>query len=86
MITRLVYAGCLAFLLSLEWGCAGLTPGEYQDFWDQRVAITAWGFTMATMYGPFNIGYLNWQRNLEKPGPVSQPGEVIPLVPKATIP
>jgi hypothetical protein len=35
-------------------------------FWDQQVAFTGWGFTMATPYGPFNLGYLQWQRNLEK--------------------
>jgi hypothetical protein len=64
--------------LLIMGGCAGFTPTkDTKTFWDQQVATTAWGFTMMTPYGPFNLGYLSWQRNIEKPQPLEAPGSVL---------
>ena len=73
-----VLALFLALLLSAS-GCMSYPRGEI-GFWDQQVGVTAWGFTMATPYGPFNIGYLQWQRNLEenlKPAKPSDAGKLL---------
>lgn len=51
----------LLILLALMSGCA--TTKDERGFWDQSVITSAWGFTMVTPYGPFNFGYLSWQRN-----------------------
>ena len=43
--------------------CAGFTPGQYADFWDQRVSVTAWGIYYVSPYGPVGVGYAEWARN-----------------------
>jgi hypothetical protein len=83
-----VIAAMIGILIAvlLSSGCAGVEPGQYPNFWTQKVAFTGWGFTMATAYGPFNIGYLTWARNVENPPKPSQPGDVIGILPRATVP
>jgi hypothetical protein len=78
MMVMLVLAGC----------GAGAEPSPYPSIWTQKVALSGWGFTMATAYGPFNLGYLSWQRNLDQPLPVAQPPAMLPsaFMPRATIP
>ena len=66
------YAVALAAMLT---GCA-LKDGE-RGFWDQQVITTAWGFTMVTPYGPFNFGYLSWQRNPKVILEAVNPGDVL---------
>lgn len=39
-------------------GCAD------SPFWNQCVKLNAYGFTMATAYGPFNLGYAYYERNV----------------------
>ena len=63
-------------------GCAGFAPGKNADYWDQKVSVTGWGFSMMTMYGPFNIGYLQYSRNVEQPFKPASPADVI----RATVP
>lgn len=80
----IIYAALLAFYLSIT-GCNAYDRTKV-GFWDQRVAFTAWGFTMATEFGPFNIGYLQWNRNVTPLTPASPADVLSPLKPKATIP
>lgn len=80
-LTAMAIALRLAFWMSLS-GCNAYDRTQI-GFWDQRVAFTGWGFTMATEFGPFNIGYLQWNRNVEPLKPAS-PSDVI--LPRATIP
>jgi hypothetical protein len=44
--------------------------------------VTGWGFSMMTMYGPFNIGYLQYNRNIDQPFKPASPVDVI----KASVP
>jgi hypothetical protein len=62
-------------------GCASHYSRDQIGFWDQEVTFTGWGFTMATPYGPFNFGYLQWQRNIEKNLTPAKPSDAL----KATI-
>ncbi len=57
MLSRLV------LLAGLIAGCA-TAPG-YASFWNECVKANAWGFTMGTPYGPINVGYLTWERNVD---------------------
>lgn len=59
-------------------GCsAGFEPGQYRDFWDQRVQVTAWGIYYISPYGPVGLGYVNWTRNVE-PNPAPPPIVTVP--------
>lgn len=80
-----VLAFALGVMLSLN-ACSLHYPRDQIGFWDQSVTFTGWGFTMATAYGPFNIGYLSWQRNVEKPQAPANPGDVITILPFSTKP
>jgi hypothetical protein len=83
----------LTLILSV-WGCtygsyserypfqSGFDGGVSPSFWTQKVLITGWGFTMATPYGPFNIGYLQWQRNIDQPKEPAKPTDAIAVVPR----
>ena len=48
-------------LLSLD-GCA--TPKDQASFWTECVKANGYGFSMVTPYGPFNLGYITWERNV----------------------
>lgn len=61
---------------------SGFDGGVSPSFWTQKVLITGWGFTMATPYGPFNIGYLQWQRNIDPPKTPAEPASVSGLIVK----
>ena len=82
--TDIFAAMALAVGLSLNWGCAGFTPGDHPNFWTQCVKMDGYGFTMATAYGPFNLGKLTWERNVACEKDVKQQRPLIP--PMATIP
>jgi len=79
-----IFVAGIVMILGLM-GC-GSEPGPYPNLWTQKVAVSGWGFTMATAYGPFNIGYLSWQRNLDQPMAPAKPGDLIGVVSRATIP
>ena len=57
----LIVAVLIALLLSLS-GCS--SPAGQPSFWTQCVKANGYGFTMATEFGPFNLGYLAWERNV----------------------
>lgn len=69
-------------LLLLGWGalflsgCAGLEPGVNPNFWTQCVKFQAWGVSAVTTWGPVNLGWTQYERNVacEKEQKVSQPG------------
>jgi hypothetical protein len=66
--------GAMLFAAS---GCARLHYDRSQiGFWDQKVTFGGWGFSMITPYGPFNIGYLSWQRNVDQPQEPAKPSDV----------
>jgi len=46
-------------------GCAGMEPGQYSNFWTQCVKTQAYGITYYSTYGPVNLGYITWERNLQ---------------------
>ena len=73
---RCLRKGLLVGLLFLS-GCAGFAPGKNADYWDQKVSVTGWGFSMMTMYGPFNIGYLQYSRNVDNPLTPASPSDVL---------
>ena len=83
---RMLLTGLVLLCLFFTVGCTTELhyPRSQIGFWDQRVTFTGWGFTMATPYGPFNIGYLSWSRNIEKPLKPDQPSDV--LGPRASVP
>lgn len=66
--------------------CAGMTPDkDAKTFWNQKVTVEAYGFSMVTPYGPFNLGYMSWQRNVDEPQKPS--GKVtVPAIPFASKP
>jgi hypothetical protein len=71
-----IFTGCGSIYYgktSVVYSEKGLEATENIGFWDQKVIVTAWGFTMITAYGPFNIGYLQWQRNIEQPKDPAEP-------------
>src|SRR5678809_55876 len=68
LLTLLLSGGCTYGSYSERYPFqSGFDGGVSPSFWTQKVLITGWGFTMATPYGPFNIGYLQWQRNIDQP-------------------
>jgi len=87
----LLYLVGLIVLLTLG-GCIHYPRTEI-GFWDQHVLTTIWGFGWVTPYGPINIGYMTWERNIENPIPPVPPSLPIvpgaltlPVTPKATVP
>lgn len=56
------YLLVLAVLLS---GCA--TPAGQSSFWTQQVEVTGYGINLVSPYGILNAGYIQWNRNIEKP-------------------
>ena len=81
---------CMLMLILFS-GCAGFTPSaDEATFWTQKVTVSAWGFSMVTPYGPFNLGYLSWQRNVDNPQNLNGPDASKLPIPlpglKATIP
>ena len=53
-------------------GCAGFTPGPYPNFWSECVKLNGWGVSWISPYGPLNVGYVTWERNVECPKDISQ--------------
>ena len=74
-IENLIIAACLLLFLSLN-GCISYPRSEI-GFWQQHVEATAWGFTMVTPYGPFNFGYLSWNRNVKDAADPAKPSDVL---------
>lgn len=60
-VTMLLFCSCAAY------------PRDQIGFWDQHVAFTGWGITFATEFGPLNLGYLQWQRNMTELEPAKPP-------------
>jgi hypothetical protein len=60
----MLLTGLVLLVLCSTFGCS--YPRSEIGFWDQEVTFTAYGITWATAYGPFNLGYIQWQRNLDK--------------------
>jgi len=65
-------AAGLMLALFLASSCGVPIGKSGKGFWDQHVSATAWGVSMMTMYGPINIGYIQWNRNVQ-PEPASPP-------------
>ncbi len=64
--------------LLLLSGCAGFTPGPEANFWTQCLKISGYGFTMGTAYGPFNLGVLTYERNVECKSDITPPNVIMP--------
>jgi hypothetical protein len=79
-----VIAAMVAALLAMGSGCA--TKKEENGFWNQRVHADAWGFTMVTPYGPFNLGYMKWQRNVNDEQEPAKPSDAAGLILKNPAP
>lgn len=72
-----VVSAIFALLLS---GCALNYSRDQIGFFDQCVKIQAWGISAATAWGPVNLGWLFYERNVDckRDQPVSSPA--IPMV------
>jgi len=53
------------FLFLLLMGCSGTTPGQYANFWTQCIKFNGIGISGLTAYGPWNVGYITYERNVE---------------------
>jgi len=76
---RMLVTGLVLLMLYFTVGCSTELhyPRSQIGFWDQRVTFTGWGFTMATPYGPFNLGYLSWSRNVDNPPEPANPADLL---------
>ncbi len=76
---RMLVTGLVLLMLYFTVGCSTELhyPRSQIGFWDQRVTFTGWGLTAATPYGPFNLGYLSWSRNIDKPHKPANPVDLL---------
>jgi hypothetical protein len=53
----------VSLLFALPWvnGCA--TKSDENSFWSQCIKANGYGLSMFSPYGPFNFGYLTYERN-----------------------
>jgi hypothetical protein len=75
----LLIAGALVFAMLLS-GCSLNYSRDQIGFWDQCIKANGYGFTMATAYGPFNLGYLTYERNVNCEKDIQQQKPVLPPV------
>lgn len=81
-ITDILTAISIALIVFFLAGCgldSGFAPSEYRNFWSQCTKFDGWGFTMASPYGPMNIGKLTWERNVACDVDINQS---MPSIPK----
>jgi hypothetical protein len=78
---RIIMVGftTLVFVIS---SCA--TPAGQSSLWTECVKANGYGFSMVTPYGPFNLGYLTWERNVSCAKDIKQASITDAL--KATVP
>jgi hypothetical protein len=62
---EMIIAAVLAVLLSLS-GCSALDPYDRDTigFWNQCVEAEAYGLSGFNQFGPMNLGYIKWRRNI----------------------
>jgi len=79
---KFVYGVIMALLAMFVFGgCTLHYERDQIGFWDQCIKINGYGFTMATAYGPFNLGYLTYERNVNCDTDIKQQRPFVPALP-----
>jgi hypothetical protein len=79
---RFLYGVLVALLaMTVFSGCSLHYDKEKNiGFWQQCIKVNSYGLTMATAYGPFNLGYLTYERNVNCDTDIKQQKPLVPSI------